>query len=348
MRARPTIKDIAAAVGVSHTTVSYVMSGNTTQKISEETRQAVLEAARKLHYVPNGAARSLRNNSTNCVSVALEKSLTHNRFSGLIQGIRDELSAAGYWLILFDFSCGTLYPDYLDSVLQRRADGIIYVSSDGNPPELKWRKIIERNDLPFVACDCCPPEENLASVSFDYERGAFEVACRLFGEGAKRILYWRPDIQTLQEEYRETGLRRAAALYPGTELCVSAFVYKSVEDTSTVDRYSALSQICSQFLAQEIIPRIASFERGDAIVCSWGIMVKHVCAMLSDNPKQLKVAVLSDAEVPIVQNIRVLASRPGFLKGGKECTKLLLQQIRGQQKENRIVIAPDTPSYLEL
>ena len=38
MRARPTIKDIAAEVGVSHTTVSYILSGNTTQKISPDTR----------------------------------------------------------------------------------------------------------------------------------------------------------------------------------------------------------------------------------------------------------------------------------------------------------------------
>ena len=88
MRARPTIKDIAAEVGVSHTTVSYILSGNTTQKISPATRKAVLDAAKRLQYVPNSAARSLRNNSTHCVSVAMEKALTNTRFSGLIQGIR--------------------------------------------------------------------------------------------------------------------------------------------------------------------------------------------------------------------------------------------------------------------
>ena len=68
MRARPTIKDIAAEVGVSHTTVSYILSGNTTQKISPATRKAVLDAAKRLQYVPNSAARSLRNNSTHCVA----------------------------------------------------------------------------------------------------------------------------------------------------------------------------------------------------------------------------------------------------------------------------------------
>ena len=99
MRARPTIKDIAAEVGVSHTTVSYILSGNTTQKISPATRKAVLDAAKRLQYVPNSAARSLRNNSTHCVSVAMEKALTNTRFSGLLQGIRESLQAVSQTLV---------------------------------------------------------------------------------------------------------------------------------------------------------------------------------------------------------------------------------------------------------
>ena len=150
MRARPTIKDIAAEVGVSHTTVSYILSGNTTQKISPATRKAVLDAAKRLQYVPNSAARSLRNNSTHCVSVAMEKALTNTRFSGLLQGIRESLQAEGYWIMLFDFSTSSPpYPDFLESVLQRRTDGIIYISSDGYPPEEHCRQMIIDNTLPF-------------------------------------------------------------------------------------------------------------------------------------------------------------------------------------------------------
>lgn len=349
MKTRPTIKDIAAEVGVSHTTVSYVMSGNKTQKISEETRQAVLEAARKLHYVPNGAARSLRKNSTNCISVAMEKAVTNNRFAGLLQGIRDELRQEGYWLMLFDFRCSSaLYPDYITSVLQRRSDGIIYLSSDGEPPEQEWRKIIEKNELPFVACDCCPPEESLASVSFDYERGAFEIACRLFGEGAKRILYWRTDTDSPQEHYREAGVRRAVELYPGTELIVSKLPYKQIENVSTDKYFLSIDQLCRQSLAQEVFPRLTTFEPGDAIICCWSVMVKQLCMMLKGNPKKLQVAALSDAELPVVGDVRILSSKPGFLKGGNECAKILLSQIRGEQYEKRTIMLPDTPSYIEV
>lgn len=349
MKKRTTIKDIAAAVGVSHTTVSYVMSGNTTQKISEETREAVLDAARKLNYVPNGAARSLRQNSTNCISVAMEKAVTHNRFGGLLQGIRDELRAEGYWLMLFDFNCSSaLYPDYLDSVLQRSTDGIIYVSSDGNAPNAEWCKIIERNDLPFVACDCCPEDEYFSSVSFDYERGAFEVACRLLSEGARHILYWRPTTQAPQEHYREMGLRRAVELYPGSELIISVLPYGTGANEPMEEKYTSIARICRQNLAQEILPRMSAFGPNDAIICSWGVMVKQLCMVLQGNAKQIKIATLADTEVPIVTDMKILVSRPGFLEGGRESARMLLRQIRGEKPGERQVIVPDTPAYLEI
>lgn len=344
VRTRPTIKDIAAAVGVSHTTVSYILNENTTQKISPETRRAVLEAAQRLHYIPNSAARSLRKNRSQCISIAMEKAMTSARFSSLLQGIRDGLQAEGYWLVLFDFSTyGSPYPAFLESVLQRRTDGIIYISSDGNPPEEEYRRIIIENNLPFVACDCCPEEPELASVSFDYERGAYEVACRLFGEGAKRLLYWRSAVQNPQEHYREVGLRRAAELYPGVELSVSMMPC----DAGNIDRRSVLNRVSSQYLAQNIIPRIASFEPGDAVVCSQSVMVNHLCAALNGKGRGLKIATLSDADTPIMTDCRILASRSNFLCGGKECTSLLMRQIRGEACEKSVLIAPATPCYIE-
>lgn len=350
MKSRPTIKDIAREVGVSATTVSYVMNRNKIHKVSPATRDAILDAAKRLQYVPNGAARSLRYNSSRCISVALEKSVTLTRFSALLQGIRNGLQKEGYWLMLFDFGGkNTLYPDYLDSVLQRRADGIIYISSDGSDPDPQWRHVIQSNGLPFVACDCCPPEESLASVSFDYERGAFELACRLFGEGAKRLLYWRPSAATPQEEYRERGLQRAVELYPDAELSISMLPYDAVGPVLYQERYAAFSHICRQHLSEAILPHISAFGPNDAIICSWGIMVQHLASMLNRSSKMIKLASLSEAEMPVMSGARVLASRPGFLHGGETCAHLLLQQIRGEQLEtNRVLIAPETPQYIEL
>lgn len=345
---RITIKDIAAAAGVSHTTVSYVLNKNPNQKISDKTRRKVIETAKNLNYIPNENARSLRSDSTHCITVALEKSITHTRFSGILQGIREELGKEGYGLLLTGFQArdNMKNPYYLDSVLQRRADGIIYISSDGLSPACS--KNIETYNLPFVACDCCPDEESLASVSFDYEKGAFEVACRLFGEGSKRILYWQPDAPTFQETYRITGLEKARELYPGTviEVCKMPCI---PDDASPNDRYPLIDDVCRQSLVQNVMPRLALFEEGDAVVCSWGVMVKHLCAALYQrNDKRFKIALLSDADIPVIPNIRVLTSRPGFIRGGRESAKLLLSQLRGEDVNLRVVLDPDPPTYVEL
>jgi len=54
-----TIKDIAAAAGVSHPTVSKAL--NHQPGVGEETRRKILELARQMNYVPNIAAKRLAN-----------------------------------------------------------------------------------------------------------------------------------------------------------------------------------------------------------------------------------------------------------------------------------------------
>lgn len=62
MARRPTVYDVAERAGVSITTVSFAF--RQPGRVRAETRQAVLEAARELGYVPSGAARGLANGST--------------------------------------------------------------------------------------------------------------------------------------------------------------------------------------------------------------------------------------------------------------------------------------------
>lgn len=343
---RTTIKDIAAAVGVSHTTVSYVLNNNPKQKISEKTRTAILETARKLNYVPNETARSLRKNSPKCIAVALEKSITHRRFYSILQGIREELIAEGYGLLLMDFHIqeDKNIPDYMESVLQRRTDGIIYIASDGLSPEFS-QQIADYN-LPFVGCDCCPEEEQLASVSFDYERGAFEVACRLLGEGVSRLIYWQPDVDTLQEQYRIDGLRQALALYPHATLDICKMPYVP-KDSYLISDTNAMENLCRQSLFQSVVPKISNPDESVAVICSWSIMVKHLGLFLYNNKLfNHKIAILSDSEVPLIPNIRILSSRPCFVRGGRTSAKLLLSQLNDHQLDNRIVIAPEPPVYV--
>ncbi|MGW0246226.1 LacI family DNA-binding transcriptional regulator [Nocardia goodfellowii] len=56
---RSTSADVALAAGVSRTTVSFVLNNRPGQSIPEDTRQRVLEAARRLDYRPHASGRAL-------------------------------------------------------------------------------------------------------------------------------------------------------------------------------------------------------------------------------------------------------------------------------------------------
>jgi len=68
---RVTSQDVAELAGVSRTTVSFVLNDVSGAKISAETRQRVLEAARQLNYYPASSARSLASGRTNVIGLVV-------------------------------------------------------------------------------------------------------------------------------------------------------------------------------------------------------------------------------------------------------------------------------------
>ena len=90
--ARPTMDDIAAEAGVSQMTVSRVM--RRTGQTSDEVRDRVLAAARKLGYVQNKLASALRDESSPLVAVVLP-TLRNRVFSEVLNGVNEVLSEAG-------------------------------------------------------------------------------------------------------------------------------------------------------------------------------------------------------------------------------------------------------------
>ena len=71
-----TVVDVAKEAGVSRTTVSNVF--NNRARYSEETRQAVLAAAKKLGYKPNLAAKSLITNQSHLIGIILPSYVDSN------------------------------------------------------------------------------------------------------------------------------------------------------------------------------------------------------------------------------------------------------------------------------
>ncbi|MET9492195.1 LacI family DNA-binding transcriptional regulator [Nocardia sp. NPDC006630] len=105
--ARVTARDVAQAAGVSQTTVSFVLNDRADQTISESTRLAVLDAARRLDYVPSGAARNLRRGRSNVVLCVIPDIPVTEVMEVFRRGLSRVLEASGLTCVFLHTEDGT-------------------------------------------------------------------------------------------------------------------------------------------------------------------------------------------------------------------------------------------------
>lgn len=171
---RPTLKDIAAAVGVSITTVSYVL--NDTGTVTPEVRKRVRAAAAKLGYRTNQTAKATRTGRTNTIGLILPD-LTNPFFAQLAQPIQAKAHGAGYGVLLFD-SHGDMEWERRGAadLLARGTDGIIWC------PAAEVDALADlRGAVPVVVID--RPLPGYDSVASDSYSGGAQMAEHLVGFG---------------------------------------------------------------------------------------------------------------------------------------------------------------------
>jgi len=97
---RVTSADVAKEVGLSRTTVGYVLNDVPHQKIPEATRKRVIEAAARLGYTPSAAARSLRSGRSDVVLCLLPDIPVGHSVNALLESLSAALEAHGLTLVI--------------------------------------------------------------------------------------------------------------------------------------------------------------------------------------------------------------------------------------------------------
>jgi DNA-binding LacI/PurR family transcriptional regulator len=92
-RRRPTILDVARRAGVSKSLVSLVVRGD--DRVSDERRQAVLDAISDLNYRPNAMARGLVQRRTRIIGVMISN-FRNPFFADVVAGIQHQAAERGY------------------------------------------------------------------------------------------------------------------------------------------------------------------------------------------------------------------------------------------------------------
>ena len=149
-----TIKDIAAALGLSTSTVSKALRDS--YEISEETKKLVQDYAKKINYRPNLIAVSLREKRTRTLGLVVSD-LSNNFFLQVIDGIESAAQVKGYNLIIAqskdDYEREQLNLQFLTS---RGIDGLLVsVSAESNDHE--YLKSLHEGGMPMVLFDRVAP-----------------------------------------------------------------------------------------------------------------------------------------------------------------------------------------------
>lgn len=125
-----TIRDIAQKADVSVATVSRAL--NHSPLVSESMQKRVIQTAKRLGYVPNATAKSLKTNSTHTIGI-LVSDISNPDYIAIVRTIEDTVSPYGYNLIL----CSTgdsmqREQNYLNMLYSRGIDGLILNTTDLN------------------------------------------------------------------------------------------------------------------------------------------------------------------------------------------------------------------------
>jgi len=208
-----TLKDVAAAAGVSVMSACAVLTGGGGNvRVSEEKAKLIRAKARELHYEPNLMGRGLRTRKTNTVGVVFEHLTSFGDepyyYQQLLDGIMSVLFPLGYTLSL---SPALADDDGVVRVSNGRFDGILWCC-----PDLIGASIdsVKSQKMPLVLVHA-PAEVACGAPTFvaDNERAMQSIVNHLVNLGHRSIGYVvKPHVARTAE-----GKARTSAFLRATE-----------------------------------------------------------------------------------------------------------------------------------
>src|SRR5262249_50102854 len=196
------IKDIARAARVSHSTVSRALRNS--PLVNPDTRALIHKIAAEKGYTVSAVARSLVTRRTNTIGVVVT-SIADPFVGEVVSGIEEFALSRHYSVIL-----ATCHADpdreqrAVRSFQERRVDGILVTASRVGALYLP---ILAEMQVPIVLINNQHPGEFGFHVSIDNPAGARAITTHLLDLGHRRIGYIGDRFGLHSDEERETGYR---------------------------------------------------------------------------------------------------------------------------------------------
>lgn len=312
-----TIYDVAELAGVSPATVSRVFNGTS---VSDEKVAAVREAAKRLNFTPNRAARTLRTQSSEVIALVIPD-IENPYFTEMARGVEDVASKAGYSVVLCN-SDAQLDKEstYLQIAIAEHMSGVIIATAS----ESSNLDPIIATGRPVVAVD--------RHTAYDVD--GVVMANRAAGTSATKDLI-------------RAGYRRIAYIGGPAHIDTAAERAAGWQDALTAEgreidpellRFSTFRVDGGRAAMEELL---ALPERPDAVVAGNNLIGVGAIQVLTEHgltPPSVGVAVIGSLPFTTLSPSAVTVVRLPARHMGVTAANMLLERIRGDQQPARTVV----------
>lgn len=192
--------DVARRAGVSQSAVSLVFGGKAAGRVSTQTREAILQAARELGYQPNRAARTLRSSRSRLVALAVPD-VTNPYFATALQGAEQAAREHGYAAMLASVRDEQDWQQMvLDLLSSRAVDGVLLFAP---PPSYVQTAVRGRAVVVDASSSVLP------SIQLDIAAGTQAAMAHLLDLGHRKIGHLAAAVNAETFHVRRNGYRDA-------------------------------------------------------------------------------------------------------------------------------------------
>lgn len=318
-----TLKQIAAQLGISTTTVSKALKNYT--DISEKTKKAVIDLAQELNYTPNSFAVNLRTSESKTIGVIIP-TVDFHFFSKVFKGVLEEAEKRDYLVIVLRSNEKLeLEKKQIDLLLSKRVDGIIISLSNETGDFDHIKKVLAHNTS-LVLFDKIAKLVNCSKVSINDRKAAYEAVDYLIKKGRKKIAHFRGSYMPQNAIDRFLGYKKA--LEDNGIPYDSSLVYVCDNFSDFEDGYAAAKIACAEHPDLDAIFTVTDLVAVGAL--------KALQDLAISVPEQIAVfgfcnSFVSEITTPKLSTV----DQPGF-EIGRRAAEILFEEIQLKKEKQPI------------
>jgi|GEM_PF-392951 len=318
---RPTLAEVAALAGVSSATASQVLNNRSNCWASDVTRKRISDAAGKLGYRPNIAARGLRHGRTHILGLVTTGLFIGSRRSR-INGFEDAAAEAGYGVMVnLHMNSPAEEDEYIRRQIDRQVDGlVVYPSETGEHRELRR---LTAQGFPVVTFDGAGRLDfPCDDVSPDFEKAGQMQADHLLASGRRRVCIASTTPSAWINQIRDQSVERTLAAKGAPAPLHMRVPYSAAEELPPVE---ALEESIREFV-------IGNAGRFDGVVAFDSIAVTVIRILLEQGMRVPDDVAVISAGNTILSSFSILPLTAVDTRDeqvGRRAFDLIMERIEG-------------------